>query len=166
MPTPALGPRTTDPDAAREVSDIAELLDVVYENARQAAATSPVSATQLRLMFLVDRRPGLRMRDLGRLLGAAGPSVTRLCDRLEAAGFLRRHSCPDDGREINLLLTPAGHRHLAHIREKREQMLGQALDAMPADGRHALASGLAALQVSISGIAGFPQQDNRGRPAA
>ncbi|MFF3431458.1 MarR family winged helix-turn-helix transcriptional regulator [Streptomyces sp. NPDC002602] len=116
--------------------------------------------------FLVDRWPGLRMRDVARSLGAAGPSVTRLCDRLEAAGFLRRHPCPDDGREITLRLTPAGHRHLAHIREKREQMLGQALDAMPADGRHALATGLAALQRGIGVTAGFPQQDNRGRPAA
>lgn len=100
MSVPAFGPSSIDPDTARSVSDIAELLDVVYENARQAATASSVSTTQLRLMFLLDRQPGIRMSALAQLLGAAAPSVTRLCDRLEATGFLRRHPGPGDGREL------------------------------------------------------------------
>ncbi|MCY0945490.1 MarR family winged helix-turn-helix transcriptional regulator [Streptomyces antarcticus] len=156
MSVPAFGPHSSGPDAARSVSDIAELLDVVYENARQSAA-SPVSTTQLRLMFLVDRQPGIRMRALAQLLAAAGPSVTRLCDRLEAAGFLRRHRCADDGREVTLRLTPAGERHLARIRETRERTLAQALDTMTPDSRQALASGLAALRRGITATSGFPK---------
>ncbi|MFD3327943.1 MarR family winged helix-turn-helix transcriptional regulator [Streptomyces sp. NPDC058701] len=161
MPTTASGPTSITPDAARSVSAIAELLDVVYENTRQAATASPVSTTQLRLMFLVDRQPGLRMRALAQLLGAAGPSVTRLCDRLEAAGFLRRHPCLSDGRELTLRLTPAGESHLAQIREKREQTLARALDTMTPDSRHALATGLAALELGITAAAGVTRQDHR-----
>ncbi|WP_078904119.1 MarR family winged helix-turn-helix transcriptional regulator [Streptomyces xanthophaeus] len=152
-----------DPDAARSVSDIAEILDVIYENARQAATASPVSTTQLRLMFLLDRQPGIRMSALAQLLGAAAPSVTRLCDRLEATGFLRRHPGPGDGRELTPRLTPAGERHLAQIRHKRQQTLAQALDSMSADTRHALATGLAALQQGITATTGSSRQDN---PAA
>ncbi|MCX4776156.1 MarR family winged helix-turn-helix transcriptional regulator [Streptomyces sp. NBC_01264] len=163
MSVPAFGPSSSAPDAARSVSDIAELLDVVYESARQAVPTSPVSTTQLRLMFLLDRRPGIRMSALAQLLGAGAPSVTRLCDRLEATGFLRRHPSPGDGRELTPRLTPAGERHLAQIREKRQQTLAQALDTMSADARHALTTGLAALQEGITSTTGSPQQNN---PAA
>ncbi|MGW7460655.1 MarR family winged helix-turn-helix transcriptional regulator [Streptomyces sp. NPDC054797] len=160
MSVPAFGPSSIHPDAARSVSDIAELLDVIYENARQAATASPVPTTQLRLMFLLDRQPGIRMSALAQLLGAAAPSVTRLCDRLEATGFLRRHPGPGDGRELTPRLTPAGERHLAQIREKRQQTLAQALDTMSAESRHALATGLAALQVGITSTNGSPQQNN------
>ncbi|CAM5674591.1 hypothetical protein SAVIM338S_07131 [Streptomyces avidinii] len=162
MPEPAHEPVSIDPDIARSVGTIADLLDLVYENARQAAAPSPVSTTQLRLMFLVGREPGIRMRALAQLLGTAAPSVTRLCDRLETAGFLRRHPCPGDGRELTLRLTPAGDAHLAQIREKREHTLAQALDTMTAESRHALATGLTALQRGITSTAGFPEQ---GQPA-
>ncbi|MER5731226.1 MarR family transcriptional regulator [Streptomyces sp. NPDC002138] len=163
MSVPAFGPSSSDPGTARSVSDIAELLDVVYENARQADTASPVSTTQLRLMFLLDRRPGIRMSALAQLLGAAAPSVTRLCDRLEATGFLRRHPCPGDGRELTPRLTPAGERHLAQIREKRQQTLAQALDTMSADSRQALATGLAALQAGITSTTGSPHHNS---PAA
>ncbi|MFF4321374.1 MarR family winged helix-turn-helix transcriptional regulator [Streptomyces sp. NPDC001568] len=152
MPTPALGPHstTTASDLSRSVGDIAELLDVLYENARHSTGGSLVSATQLRLMCLVDRHPGLRMRALAQLLGATGPSMTRLCDRLEAAGFLRRHPSPGDGREITIRLTPAGEDHLARIRETRERRLAIALDAMPAGTRHALAHGLEGLRQGLT----------------
>ncbi|MEU9028651.1 MarR family transcriptional regulator [Streptomyces sp. NPDC048383] len=162
MHTPAPGPHNTD--LTRSVGEIAELLDVLYQNTRHATATSPVSATQLRLMCLVDRRPGLRMRTLAQLLGAAGPSITRLCDRLEAAGYLRRHPCPSDGREITLRLTTAGQQHLAEIREARERRLALALEAMTVTSRHALAQGIEGLRHGITATAGLPARENR--PAA
>lgn len=165
MPTQASGPHSTNPGPglSRSVGDIAELLDVLYENTRHTTS-SLVSATQLRLMCQIDRQPGQRMRILARLLGATGPSMTRLCDRLEAAGFLRRHPCPDDGRELTLRLTPAGERLLAEIRAAREHRLALALDAMPADSRHALAHGLEALRHSLTTpapAAGLPLRENQ-----
>ncbi|MGW7313544.1 MarR family winged helix-turn-helix transcriptional regulator [Streptomyces sp. NPDC054865] len=144
----------------RSVGDIAELLDVLYENTRHTTA-SPVSATQLRLLCIVDRRPGLRMRALAQLLGATGPSLTRLCDRLQAAGYLRRHPCSGDGREVTPRLTPAGHRHLAEIRDARERRLALALDAMTPDSRHALARGLEDLRRGIAVAAGLPAQEDQ-----
>ncbi|MFD3809197.1 MarR family winged helix-turn-helix transcriptional regulator [Streptomyces sp. NPDC058619] len=165
MPIPAPGPAIPHLESAHSIGDVAELLDVLYENARHTAI-SPVSATQLRLMCLVDRRPGLRMRALAQLLGTTGPSMTRLCDRLEAAGFLRRHPCPGDGREVTLRLTPAGERHLAQAREAREHRLARALDTMTPDNRRALTQGLEALKHGITATAGLPTHENRHNPAA
>ncbi|MFD3542243.1 MarR family winged helix-turn-helix transcriptional regulator [Streptomyces sp. NPDC058662] len=164
MPAPAPGPRGIDNDAARSVNDIVELLDVVWENARQSAAVGAASPAQLRLMYLVDRQPGLRMRALAHLLGAAAPSVTRLCDRLEAIGFLTRHSCAHSGREVTLRLTPAGETHLAQIRENRARALAHAFEAMTSDGRRALATGLAALSVGLT--AGGADSPGQEEPAA
>ncbi|MFD3869407.1 MarR family winged helix-turn-helix transcriptional regulator [Streptomyces sp. NPDC058623] len=164
MPTPALGPHT---DLPRSLGDIAELLDVLCESTRHSTSGSLVSATQLRLMCLVDRHPGLRMRALAQLLGATGPSMTRLCDRLEAAGIVRRHPGPGDGREITIRLTPAGESHLAQIRETRERRLALALDAMPADTRHALAQGLEGLRQGLTTTVtdvNLPSRENQ--PAA
>ncbi|MEU9802896.1 MarR family transcriptional regulator [Streptomyces sp. NPDC051000] len=165
MPVPATDPHGTGHEEARSVGDIVELLDVIWENARQNTAAAPASTSQLRLMYLVDRRPGIRMRALADFLGAAAPSVTRLCDRLEAIDFLERHPCPDSGREITLRLTPAGRTHLARIRENREQTLAQALESMTTDNRRALATGLAALKLGITAAA-FPQQKNPSRDPA
>ncbi|MGW6217209.1 MarR family winged helix-turn-helix transcriptional regulator [Streptomyces sp. NPDC055109] len=86
------------------------------------------------------------MQELTRLLGASPPSVSRLVDRLQALGFVERRPCPDNRREVMLGVTPAGHTHLARVRERRDQLLLQALGEMPGHQRAALAEGLVALQ--------------------
>lgn len=58
--------------------------------------------------------PGRRLR-LSELAGAALLSrsgLTRLVDRLEEAGLLRREPAPDDGRGAYAALTSAGHKAL------------------------------------------------------
>ncbi|OKK17207.1 hypothetical protein AMK16_20110 [Streptomyces sp. CB00455] len=161
MPVPATGPQRSEQDVARSVRDTAELLDVLWERSRHATTAAPASTSQLRLMYLVDRRPGIRMRTVGRLLAAAAPSVTRMCDRLAAIGFLERQPCPTSGREITLRLTPAGESHLARIREHRDQILDQAIGSMTAEHRHALALGLAALRVAVTTTVGAPADEER-----
>ncbi|MFJ9244395.1 MarR family winged helix-turn-helix transcriptional regulator [Streptomyces sp. NPDC101776] len=132
-------------DATPSASDVAELLDLLWEHARGTVTTTSVSTSQLRLMYLVDRDDGIRMRALGKLLRAAPPSVSRLCDRLQAAGFIERLPSPDSGREVTLRLTTAGKHHLEQIRTEREAMLTSAIEAMPQDDRLALVTGLAGL---------------------
>lgn len=142
---PTLDPLRT---AARQAGSIAELLDVMWEQDRDAPPPyTPVS--QLRVMYIVDRENGLRMRALNRLLGAAPPSVSRLVDRLQALGFVERRPCPDSRREITLSLTEAGRKHLARIRERRDQLLVQALAGMPSRQRTALTEALAGLQQAL-----------------
>jgi DNA-binding MarR family transcriptional regulator len=50
----------------------------------------------------------LRMSDLAENMVASRSGLTRLVDRLEEAGFLRRESCPGDGRGAYAVLTEAG----------------------------------------------------------
>ncbi|MEU6125836.1 MarR family transcriptional regulator [Streptomyces sp. NPDC047123] len=167
MPAPDADASVTCVQATESASNIAELLDVMWENARDATAhaTAPASTSQLRLMYVVDRQDGIRMRTVGTVLASSPPNVTRMCDRLQAIGFLERVPCPESGREVGLRLTPAGKQHLQQIREQRKTMLHQAISAMPAPERHALAKGLAGLHTQLT-IARDEQPRRSAVPAA
>ena len=50
----------------------------------------------------------LRMHQLAERIVLSRSHLTRLADRLEAAGLLRREPCPDDRRGSFCVITPAG----------------------------------------------------------
>ncbi|WP_299538477.1 MarR family winged helix-turn-helix transcriptional regulator [uncultured Streptomyces sp.] len=130
---------------APEIGEVLELLEIAWEHNRETLSTAPLSSVQTRVMYIIDREPGINLSSLGRRLSAAAPSVTRLCDRLQAAGFLRRIPHTEDRRAMHLELTEAGSDHLDGIRHRREQVLRQAMERMSPDAQHALATGLSAL---------------------
>ncbi|MGW0671345.1 MarR family winged helix-turn-helix transcriptional regulator [Streptomyces sp. NPDC002746] len=156
MTEPDAAPNRIWHEATQSASSITELLDVMWEHARNSTSrgTAPGSTSQLRLMYLVDREDGIRMRTVCQQLASAPPSVTRMCDRLQAIGFLERLPCPDNGREVALRLTPTGKRHLQRIRERRDSMLHRAIDTMPSTERRALARGLAGLHRQLGAADG------------
>ncbi|MFD6930916.1 MarR family winged helix-turn-helix transcriptional regulator [Streptomyces sp. NPDC059945] len=107
---------------------------MLWEQDRNAGPPPYVSVSQLRVLFLADRANGIRMRELTRLLGASPPSVSRLVDRLQA-GFVERRPWPDSRREVMLGVTPAGHTHLARVRERRRTRKPAAVTPAPAAPR-------------------------------
>ncbi|MCX5401281.1 MarR family winged helix-turn-helix transcriptional regulator [Streptomyces sp. NBC_00102] len=138
-------------DVASAAGDIVELLDVLWERTRDRGWAAPASLAQLRLMYAVDRQDGIRMRVLGAVLNVSAPSLSRLCDRLQSAGFVERRPSPDSGREVTLSLTTEGHAHLAEVRRKRDEVLTGAIDSMPAVQRAELAQGLDGLRAALGG---------------
>ncbi|MDQ0985101.1 MarR family winged helix-turn-helix transcriptional regulator [Streptomyces sp. V2I9] len=138
-------------EPARAASSIVELLDVMWDHARNATTgmSAPGSTSQLRLMYVVDGEEGVRMRTVCRRLSSAAPTVTRMCDRLQAIGFLERLPCPGNGREVALRLTAAGREHLHRIRAQRDTALHRAIANMSPDERRALALGLAGLRARL-----------------
>ncbi|WP_097886513.1 MarR family transcriptional regulator [Streptomyces sp. st140] len=127
------------------IGRVLELLEVAWERNRHTLSTTPLSSAQTRVMYIIEREPGINLSSLGRHLSAAAPSVTRLCDRLQAAGFIRRIPRREDRRETQLELTDTGRAHLQVIRDRRAQALHQAMQRMAPDAQHALATGLSAL---------------------
>jgi DNA-binding MarR family transcriptional regulator len=86
----------------------------------------PLSSYEV-LLFLADAPDGrLRMSELadGVLLSRSG--LTRLVDRMEGEGLLRRERCADDARGYNALITAKGRKlfqqarrtHLDGVRER------------------------------------------------
>ena len=62
------------------------------------------------VLWAVRRAPGkrARMAELAEGLTLSRGGTTKLVDRLEAAGFLRRQPAADDGRGLYAVLTDAG----------------------------------------------------------
>ncbi|MFD7918050.1 MarR family winged helix-turn-helix transcriptional regulator [Streptomyces sp. NPDC059740] len=151
--------------AARAASEVIELLEVLWERGRDATSSAPVSTSQLRVMYVVEREEGINLRSLGDVLGAGPSSVSRLCDRLEAVGFVRREHSPLSRREIALRLTAGGRAYLAELRERREEALVAALADMSDEQRAALADGLSGFQRASEGLLPLGREVSRSRTA-
>ncbi|MEU8652539.1 MarR family transcriptional regulator [Streptomyces sp. NPDC048737] len=121
-------------------STAAELLEVLWGR----AATAPVSASQLRVLLILEHHEGINLRTLADALASTPPSASRLCDRLQAAGFVERTVSPSDRREVRLYLSGRGTAFLADLRARREKVLRAVLDQMSPARRTALLRGLEA----------------------
>lgn len=133
------GDRDAAAHAAREVI---ELLEVLWTQDRDLTSTAPVSASQLKVLYVLDRDRGINLRTLGELLGSAPSSVSRMCDRLHAVGFIERSLSSASRRELELRLSVRGESYLAELRARREASLLQIISAMPPAERVALVAGL------------------------
>jgi DNA-binding MarR family transcriptional regulator len=83
----------------------------------EAAHGLPLSSYEV-LLYLndaPDRR--MRMRDLAASVILSRSGLTRLADRLEREGLIRRESCSSDARGAYAVLTPAGAEMLAAARK-------------------------------------------------
>jgi DNA-binding MarR family transcriptional regulator len=78
--------------------------------ARGAAGVAGLSAPWFDVLIRLARTPGnqLRMTDLARQSTLTPSGLTRAVDRLEAAGLVRRDSCPTDRRGAYATLTDEG----------------------------------------------------------
>ncbi|GAB1339527.1 MarR family transcriptional regulator [Streptomyces sp. E-15] len=121
-------------------STAGELLEVLWGR----ASTAPASASQLRVLLILEHHEGINLRTLADSLASTPPSTSRLCDRLQAAGFVDRVVSPTDRREVRLYLSSRGRAFLDDLRARRERELQEVLTLMPATKRAALLEGLEA----------------------
>ncbi|MFE1292566.1 MarR family winged helix-turn-helix transcriptional regulator [Streptomyces sp. NPDC058751] len=127
-------------------AEAAELLEILWGR----ASTAPVSASQLRVLFILEHDEGINLRTLADALGSTPPSTSRLCDRLQAVGFVERAPSATSRRELRLFLSPRARTFLTELRARRESAVEAVLAQMPAAGRAALVEGLAAFCAAAS----------------
>ncbi len=77
---------------------------------RLRAAGVAITPSQVALMFLLEKSRGLTMTEISRAVVADNAAVTRLVDRLEQAGLVRRTADPGDRRVSLIVLTDQGRR--------------------------------------------------------
>ncbi len=127
-------------------SEAAELLEVLWGR----ASTAPVSASQIRVLFILEHSDGINLRMLAEALGSTPPSTSRLCDRLQAVGFVERRTSTASRREVRLHLSRRGQSFLAGLRARREAAVQSVLAQMPVTQRTALLEGLEAFCAAAS----------------
>ncbi len=98
-----------------------------------------VPFAQARLLALLDELGPARIGDLARADHTSQPTLTTSVQRLEAAGWVRRHADPADARASVVSLTPAGRGALASVRQARAAVLQPLLDELERSDPAALA---------------------------
>ncbi len=134
-------------DMAASVDEAAQALVGLLDAARFTELTQ-VSPTQLRVLTLLHANPTMNVNGLAQTLQVNPSSASRLCDRLEAMGLLRRQSDPRDRREVNLGTTPAAADLLARWSGHRREALLTVLAKMPAAARQELVRSLRAFTLA------------------
>lgn len=84
--------------------------DRLWKEIEAGLARSQVSMAEYSVLALLARagRDGMRMSDLARHRLMSTGGLTRLADRLERRGLIRRDPTPDDKRGFVSVLTPEG----------------------------------------------------------
>jgi DNA-binding MarR family transcriptional regulator len=131
---------------AHAAGTVADLLEVLWGRGQDSTPWGSLPPSQMRAMTVLEAYEGLNLRALSDALGSRPSAVSRLCDRLEAAGMIERTPSPLSGREVELRLTARGRTTLADIRTARRQEVTDVLQTMPAARLAALAEGLEAFQ--------------------
>lgn len=134
-------------EIAAAVESTVEALVGVLEAARLAQVPA-VPPAQLRVLTIVAGNQHTNMSRLAEALDVVPSSASRLCDRLEATGLLRRVPDPRDRREVRLLLTPAARRLLTDLHDRRRDALAAVLERMSPPAREELLRALRAFQVA------------------
>ncbi|MEV0005199.1 MarR family transcriptional regulator [Micromonospora sp. NPDC050980] len=154
------------PNLAAAVEAAAEALIGVLDSATSRDAVS-VSPTQLRVLSLIMSHPDTNVNRLAELLDVVPSSASRLCDRLEAVGLVRRVADPRDRREVRLLPTNAGESLLRDLQERRHRAVQAVLDRMPNRVQHELLLALLAFGQAATTTTAVPQagSDSTARTA-
>jgi DNA-binding MarR family transcriptional regulator len=106
------------------------------------------------VLFTLSRAPGgLRLRDLGESSLLSQPSLSRMVERLEEAGWVRRAPAAGDGRGVVVGLTAAGAALQREVGRRHVQAIahyvGGALDADQLAALTDVAGALRAAQPAI-----------------
>jgi DNA-binding MarR family transcriptional regulator len=112
------------------------------QRALAAADLPPLSWFEV--LWAVKRSPTgrPRMSELAEWLTLSRGGITKLVDRLEDAGYLKRVACTDDRRSLQAELTAAGQRMLEEMRATYSAEVGRHLDALTAEEAQLLAAAL------------------------
>ncbi|MEU7481730.1 MarR family winged helix-turn-helix transcriptional regulator [Lentzea sp. NPDC042327] len=153
-------PHASVDDVLRVLTQVVEQIEVMWERSKDVSP-APLSVSQLRVMFVLEKSEGANLRALGEALDAAPSSVSRLCDRLEAVGFLERGLSATSRREVELSLSDRGRAYLHDLRERRREHLRDVVDTLPPCARSTLVSGLRQLRDAATSVQGVDDGDDQ-----
>ena len=138
--------RTPDTAVAGDPDDelAADLRLVVGRLARKMRQVhhGGLTASQNSALHAIEALGPVRLGDLAAAEGISGPTLTKIVDHLEAAGFVGRTVDPHDRRVVRVALTVEGHEKVKVLREDRTAYLRQRLADLPPADRATLRAAL------------------------
>lgn len=134
----------SESDTAGQVDAIMVALQALVGMAAQSVSEveDRVTLPQLRVLVLIASRGTLNLNALAQAMGINPSNASRSCDRLVAAGLLRRTASPLDRRNLVLDLTDDGRALIEKLTERRRQAIAEVLDHVPSSRRRALVNAM------------------------
>ena len=114
------------------------------------ASSEKVTLPQYRALVTLAYGRGRRLADLASSLGVSPSTATRMCDRLVRKGLISRTRDEIDRREVNLEVTPGGHKIVEGVIERRRADVRDLLKRLPQDTRNQLVEALNVLANATS----------------
>lgn len=145
----------TEPKSITTLAD--DLAQIIWElGARglDGVCCAGLSLVEHRTLQQLDRDAGCTVQSLGGQAALTKSGATRLVDRLEQRGMLRRERSDEDGRVCCVALTGDGRRELARANQAFAGRLAALLDGLSATERNAVATALPALSRQARRTAG------------
>jgi DNA-binding MarR family transcriptional regulator len=119
-------------------SELRTSLTRLSRRLRQMRPETSLSLGQMAALGTLDRHGPMTPGDLAAHERVQPPSMTRMVNALEQAGYVSRTPHPSDGRQVVVALTEAGTRVLKEDRRQREAWLAQRLRDLTAQERELL----------------------------
>src|ERR1700733_2238958 len=114
----------------------AQLLAAMDAELARDEFLAPLEVTSAQLIVIVNlagRECATSASELCKGISYDAGAMTRMLDRLEAKGLVRRTRSPDDRRLVNLELTPAGKAAYPRLREVSMRVLNRSLRGFTLD---------------------------------
>jgi len=118
---------------------------VLARRLRRQRADDDLSATEVAVLGRIYRGGASTPGALARAEHVQPPSMTRIIERLEQRGYLRRDPDPSDGRQVLVSGTARGEQFIEDSRAMRNRWLATQIDKLDEVDRAALATAAAAL---------------------
>lgn len=128
-------------DTAQELFEHAESFVRLWDRAEDWAVPR-IPPSQVKVLGLLGYTGGMNLGELASEIGAIPSSASRLCDRLEAAGLIRREVPTDNRRAVWITATKEGLRRLEAFDQTRREDFAPVLERMSPQARAALLAGL------------------------
>ena len=108
-----------------------------------------VTGGQASLLFTIQRRPGIGVRELAALERMSAPGMSKYIGRLEAAGLIVREPSEDDRRRIGIRVSPEGERSTRSVKSRRTAWLAGRLQGLSEEELEAVDAAIEPLQELI-----------------
>ena len=132
------------------IGAIVTLARLLRTEADKRARLHSMTRAQWTILLNLERKPGLRQKELAELLEVEPITVARLVDRLEARGMVERRADPTDRRCWHLHLTDNSRPLMSEIGTQVEDLAAIATEGLSQDTLHAVAAAVASMRDAVA----------------
>lgn len=130
-----------------EIGETAHALRRAFD---RRAVTLGVTRAQWKVLFRLNRTPGLRQVELADILDVEPITLSRIVDRLEEAGLVQRLRDPDDRRAWRLEVTPDAEPLIAKLKVLGQELMEEAFAGLSEDELALMRSKLAKIRENVA----------------